>query len=282
MSIYVVKQILIIFLSITKNGLYIGAVTLLIIVTLLITKLFKSKNKKSRILIEKRQEEADYEQTILQTQLEIQEQTLKNISQEIHENIGQVLSLVKLNINTMNCDEPQILQEKIDDSKVMITKAIKDLRALSNSLDTDYVIKKGLINSIEYELELIKKGAGFKTQFIVEGQVYRIDSNRELILFRIVQEIFQNIIKHAKAKLIQVYAQFTPGEFLLRITANGVGFNPGNMVKTNDESTGGAGDMFTRAKIINSTIIFDSLPGNGTTIQLTLPLTTEINHMYVS
>lgn len=191
---------LIMFLSITKTGLYAGAFIFLIFLILVMAKLFTLKNKKARCLVEKQKEASEYEQTILQTQLEIQEQTLKNISQEIHENIGQVLSLVKLNINTMDCEQPEILQEKIDDSKVMITKAIRDLRALSRSLDADYVIKNGLMNSIEYELELIKKTGSFETRFMVEGDARRIDTDKALILFRIVQEILQNIIKHAKGQ----------------------------------------------------------------------------------
>ncbi len=66
---------------------------------------------------EKKQLKITFEKEILESKLEIQEQTLKNISQEIHDNIGQVLSLVKLNINTMNCNEPVQIQTKINDSR---------------------------------------------------------------------------------------------------------------------------------------------------------------------
>ena len=142
--------------------------------------------------------ELQFQQTLLQTQLEIQEQTFKNISQEIHDNIGQVLSLAKLNINTMSEATPEILQEKINDSKDLISKAIQDLRDLSKSLNTDYITELGLIRAVEYELEMIKKTGNYKMQFDIEGKAIRLEKQQELIFFRIVQEALHNIIKTCK------------------------------------------------------------------------------------
>src|SRR6187397_483253 len=85
-----------------------------------------------------------FQKELFQTQLEIQEQTLKNISQEIHDNIGQALSLAKLNLNTMPPTNDEALQQKILNSKELVSKAITDLRDLSRSLDTDYVQEMGL------------------------------------------------------------------------------------------------------------------------------------------
>src|SRR5882757_7121148 len=87
-----------------------------------------------------------YEQTILQSQLEIQEQTFKNISQEIHDNIGQVLSLAKLNLATMDIAQPAGLEQKIGDSKKLVSQAIYDLRNLSHGLSTDYIADRGLVS----------------------------------------------------------------------------------------------------------------------------------------
>lgn len=83
--------------------------------------------------------EEKYEKEILATQLEIQEQTFKNISQEIHDNIGQALTLAKLNLNTMSAEDTSELKQKIINSKELVSKAINDLRDLSRSLNTDYV-----------------------------------------------------------------------------------------------------------------------------------------------
>lgn len=230
--------------------------------------------RKRRIRHRKDMEEAKliFSQTLLQTQLEIQEQTLKNISQEIHDNIGQVLSLVKININTMNCDEPDLLQGKIDDSKTLISKAIQDLRDLSRSLNTDYVVEMGLARSIEYELELIKKTGSFETLFSIEGNSYRLEQQKELILFRIVQEVLHNIIKHAKASLITVALQFEPEKFVLTVADNGIGFDISGLKENNYAGTGlGIRNMHNRAKMINTDFIINSDLTKGTTITLTFP-----------
>ena len=86
---------------------------------------------------EKEQLKVDFEKQILESKLEIQEQTFRNISQEIHDNIGQVLSLAKLTINTMDVNDTTILKTKIDNSKSLVGKAIEDLRNLSRNLNTE-------------------------------------------------------------------------------------------------------------------------------------------------
>ena len=240
-----------------------------IIFTVIHKKKQQSNKKEKQIL------QSQFQKELLQTQLEIQEQTLKTISQEIHDNIGQVLSLVKLNINTMNCDEPKLLHEKINDSKSLISKAIHDLRDLSKSLNTDYVTELGLMRAVEYELEMIQKTGSYQIQFNIEGKSYRLEEQQELILFRIVQEALHNIIKHAKATAIDVQLIFKPEMFALKICDNGVGFDSAQL-ETNNYKTHGLGikNMYNRAKVINTDFKLLSSLDKGTTILLTLPLQT--------
>ena len=219
------------------------------------------------------QRENNYMQEMHKAELEIQEQTLKNISQEIHDNIGQVLSLVKLNINTMDCDEPKALQGKINDSRHLITKAIQDLRDLSKSLDTDYVTDMGLVRSVEYELEMIKKTGLFKIQYEIKGTPYKLKPQQELIFFRIVQEALHNIIRHAKATAIDVRLNFDTEVFTLQIADNGVGFDAGQLEVNNYNSLGlGIRNMHNRAGMINADFKLMSALQKGTTVTLTLPL----------
>jgi two-component system NarL family sensor kinase len=231
------------------------------------------QKKQLHYLREKEQLKVTFEKEILGSKLEIQEQTFINISQEIHDNIGQVLSLVKLNINTMSDASPEALQDKINTSKHLITKAIQDLRDLSKSLNTDYITELGLIRSIEYELELIQKTGSHTVQFNIEGKTYRLEKQQELIFFRIVQEALHNIIRHAKATAIDVQLVFKPEIFTLKIADNGVGFDTSPQ-ELNNYSTMGLGirNMRNRANIINTDFKLMSTPEKGTTIILTLPL----------
>lgn len=208
----------------------------------------------------------------LQTQLEIQEQTLKNISQEIHDNVGQVLTLAKLNLATTTVAE-EAASEKIKTSQQLIGKAIQDLRDLSRSLNTDYVEELGLVRSIEYELELLQKTGTIETELNINGKIIKFDKQKELILFRIVQETIHNIMKHAEANKISASIDFTPEAVTILIKDNGKGFDLGPL---NDESnhTFGLGlrNMNNRATLIGAKFSVNSIIGSGTDVYLQLPI----------
>lgn len=213
-----------------------------------------------------------YEQTLLQAQLEIQEQTLKNISQEIHDNVGQVLTLAKLNLATTTVAESSAA-EKIKTSQQLIGKAIQDLRDLSRSLNTDYVEELGFVHSVEYELEILQKTGTIETELVIEGKIIKLDKHKELILFRIVQESIHNIIKHAEAKKISASILFTADTIQIQIKDNGKGFDLAPLNDTGNQSFGlGLRNMNNRATLIGAKFSVDSIIGNGTTVYLQLPV----------
>ena len=251
----------------------IASVLLIIVAVGIIVLILVYQKKQLQYIGEKKQLKVTFEKEILESKLEIQEQTLKNISQEIHDNIGQVLSLVKLNINTMNCNEPVQIQNKINDSRQLITKAIQDLRELSRSLNTDYIVDAGLSKALEYQLDMIRKTGVYQVNFDIEGKQYRLGNQQELILFRIVQEVLNNIMKHAKATMIDVKLLFEPSLFTLKIIDNGVGFDT-SRIENNDYTHLGLGvrNMHNRAKMINTHFLITSTPELGTSIVLTLPM----------
>ena len=226
------------------------------------------QKKQLQYIKDKEQLRAKFEKEILESKLEIQEQTLRNISQEIHDNIGQVLSLAKLNINTINFDEPQtLMQEKVKDISGLMNKAIQDLRDLSKSLHSDTITEKGLIGAIEYEFDLMKKAGAYDTSLTVYGDMYDLPDQKELILFRIFQEVINNIIKHANASSVQVAAHFYLERFILQIMDNGQGFEMNNI-----NHGLGLKNMRNRSQVIGASYNIDSQPGNGTCIKIELPI----------
>lgn len=222
--------------------------------------------------------EFEFEQQLLQTQLEIQEQTLHIISQEIHDNIGQILSLAKLNLGMMDTTKPDTLPQKIEDSKNLVGKAIQDLRDLSKSLNTDYVTDMGLLRSIEYELEMIRKSGAFVADLQVEGHPVPLAAQQELILFRIIQEVINNIIKHAKATRIGVQVTYQPNEFMIRIVDDGKGFDLTPLNAGQNSNFGlGIRNMHNRARLVGAEFSITSTLETGTIVSITLPLLTNTN-----
>jgi len=253
--------------------IYISTLIFLLLGCVLIFFLLYYRNSKNKQLLEKENMKVSFQRNLLQTQLEIQEQTLNTISQEIHDNIGQILSLAKLNLGTMDLQKPELLQQKIDDSRVLVGKAIQDLRDLSRSLNTDYVQQMGLQRAIEYELELLRKAGKHETRMDIQGAVYRLETQKELILFRIVQEILNNVIKHANASRITVQLNYKPELFILSVADNGEGFDISLLKETENSKFGiGIKNMHNRAKLIGAEYSITSSKDNGTQVHISLPM----------
>ena len=165
-----------------------------------------------------------YENDLLQSQLEIQEQTFQNISREIHDNIGQKLTLAKLYLNTLEIKEPGIVLQKTNDSIELIGEAINDLSNISRSMSSEIVLNNGLIKALEFETNQLRKSGLYDINLRVTGETIFLDANKELVLFRIVQEALNNIVKHALASIIEIHLHYETENLNLDITDNGKGF----------------------------------------------------------
>lgn len=254
-----------------------GSVLLVSLALFIISFLFYYQRRQLKNIKEKQVMQSQFSQTLLQTQLEIQEQTLKNISQEIHDNVGQVLTLAKLNLATTSVAE-EAANDKIKTSQQLIGKAIQDLRDLSRSLNTDYVEEMGLVRSIEYELELLHKTGSIDTELNIEGRIVKFDKQKELILFRIVQETIHNIMKHADAKKITAAVHFTSDAMQIVIKDNGKGFDLSPLNDAGNQSFGlGLRNMNSRATLIGALFSVNSTIGNGTEVVLRLPINETAN-----
>ncbi|MFY7965782.1 MAG: sensor histidine kinase [Chitinophagaceae bacterium] len=214
---------------------------------------------------EKKLMEDTFNQTILQTQIEIQEQTLKTISQEIHDNIGQQLSVSKFTLNTIETTDNKLLNDKIDTCKRIIGKAIQDLRDLSKSINNDAVEQQGLVAALKHELEIINK-FGLNTSIEVIGISAKLNPQIELILFRIIQESLNNAIKHANATNIKTSLTYSINKLEITVEDNGIGFN------TNAIKSKGIGliNIQNRCKVIDASFAIESQNGKGTQVKISI------------
>lgn len=213
-----------------------------------------------------------FQDEILKIQNEIEEQTFQRISEEIHDNIGQILSLAKVNLHTLQLEKDHPAFKKTTIINDLVGKAIQDLRQLSKSLNSAQLSSRSLSECIKIELDLIGKTGIYTTSFEESGDEQTLDSKKQLIVFRMVQEILNNIIKHAKANNIKVSMEFT--EYLsIRIIDNGVGFGINNAESLPlSEKGSGIGNIYRRAKLLNAEVDIKSSPNCGTTIKLNLPI----------
>jgi two-component system NarL family sensor kinase len=258
-----------VFLSAIAKLFFFGSLLFLFVCTAFVLFFIRFHKNQSNLKMQKKTMQFRFEEQLLQAQLEVQEQTLKNVSQEIHDNIGQTLSLVKLNLNTMDLEQQEKLQDKILASRQLVGKAIQDLRSLSRSLNQDFIQSAGLVKAIESDLAIIQNAGVYTTQLRLTGQPESIDPKKELILFRIVQEATSNIIRHANATAIEVVMDFAVNQLTIEIKDNGQGFDANTVAQGS-----GLRNMRSRAQMIGGNLVIQST-GDGTCLTITVP-TTEL------
>lgn len=214
---------------------------------------------------------SEMEAQLLKTQLELQEQTLQHISQEIHDNIGQALTFVKLNINTIDLYKIEETQNKLAESKELITKAIQDLRNVAKSLNTDFINEAGLAACIEYQLHFLEKTGLYTTRFYMADSWCKSEPGTELVLFRVVQELLNNIVKHAEASVIDVRLECHEGKLSITVSDNGKGFLQSAVMLMDGDKGLGLGNMKKRIAIMQGNLTIDSTPGKGTRVTIEVP-----------
>jgi len=245
---------------------------MIILIGAVIIAILKYQNRNRKHLLEVRDLKNIYQQEILKAQLEMQEQTFRTISQEIHDNIGQILSLIRLNISTIKAEENSPSERKIITSKELLDKAIEDLRDLSKRLNTEYVSQQSLADSLRFQLNLIQRTELYETTLEVHGPERPLEPEKKLIVFRIAQEALNNIIKHAGAKNISVLLMYLPGKIILSIKDDGRGFDVNAVYQPDEPVKGiGANNMYYRANLIGAEFSLQSKPGEGCLAQLILP-----------
>ena len=210
-----------------------------------------------------------YEKSLITTQLEIQEQTFQNISREIHDNIGLSLTLAKLQLNTFDWSEIEKSSAKLESSIQLLSASIAQLSDISKSLNADIIIQQGLLQALEEETQRIRQADQFELRYEVKGSPVFMDSNKELIIFRIIQEAFNNVIKHANASAVQLQLDYCPEQIQILVTDNGRGFDP---ERNRNGGNAGLKNMETRAQILKGEMQVFSSAETGTTLIFTIPI----------
>lgn len=225
-----------------------------------------NRRKKDHIT-EKQTLQKEHVADLLKTQLEVQEQTMKTIAADLHDNIGQLLSLTSLTLGSIVVSDEKTAR-KLEDSQQLVRRSIKELRQLANLLHGEKIIETGVINAIIYEAEWLKKSGNYVVNF--HNNINRdpgLSTEKDLILFRLVQEVINNIIKHSSATEITITLDHIQDKIMLSIYDNGVGF-----VMEDVEKNGmGLSSLFRRTESLQGEIEIISAIDEGTTVAIKVP-----------
>lgn len=226
--------------------------------------------RKKRHLEETMLLKRQFEEELAKTQMEVQEQTLQTIASEIHDNIGQLLSITKLTLSTVDTSrQPVRAQEKVNNALELLNSSIRELRQMASILHARNLLQEGLENAVSNELKWLSKSDQYSISMKVTGDRPAIaNGEHELIAFRLIQELLNNTIKHARATEISVLFEYHLRTLNITISDNGIGFDVASSIS---KPTGlGLHNLFNRARIIGGNLDIRSAPGKGTTASLTL------------
>jgi len=242
---------------------------IVIMVTFIVIILFFIKKKQKGFTSDLNAVKENYDKELYKAQMEIQEQTFGEISREIHDNIGQLLSIARLSISSLDFEDKIKAKQEATEISSLLDKALEDTRHISHAMKADFIKKKGLEKSIELQVEFLKRNTPFQIQFKVEGPIKRIVINKEIILFRIFQEAINNIIRHSGATEINIKLIYDENHLVLSIGDNGNGIVNENTNSDNTQSNG-ISNMQHRTLLIGAQFEIESRIKKGTIIKVTV------------
>lgn len=211
-----------------------------------------------------------------------QETERKRIARELHDATGQSLTAISLGlrgVETMVSQGKPVSAAQIRELQTFGTSALGELRQIISDLRPSQLDDLGLVPALQWYVQSFESRCGVKTGFSLKGRSERLASEYETVLFRMVQEAFTNIAKHARATMATVTLQIVPNQVTLEITDNGVGFNPKEVLNGDNYPSGwGLLGIQERTSLLGGVCQINSGPGQGTKIIVRVPLMMEIAH----
>lgn len=215
--------------------------------------------------------EVQDQKTVVREVLKAQENERNKIGQELHDNVNQILASTKLYLHMAYTDHPNNI-EFIKTSMDFLDEAVSEIRKLS-SKEVTPMKEIHLTELINASLGSIQQHSGIRTSFTYKvSNTLLIDEDLKLNLYRIVQEQLNNILRHARASSLTVSMEELNGCIALTISDNGRGFDPAK-----DRKGIGISNMINRVTSYNGEIDIKSLPGNGCTVSIKIPIQVATN-----
>jgi signal transduction histidine kinase len=202
-----------------------------------------------------------------------QEDERRLIARELHDEVGQALTAVKMQLTAASRSLPPGETEAFDEARGVVDSALQSVRELSRLLHPPMLDDLGLVSALDSYLGSFGERAGIRTDLVHDGMTERPAPEIEICLFRIVQEATTNIARHASATACRVYLQRLPGSVVLTVEDDGRGFDPQQQRRGEDAGLGLLG-IQERVADVRGTFRIESAPGRGTRLYVELPALT--------
>lgn len=231
----------------------------LLLIAGIIISLFLSSRQRIKQNLELINTKLAFERELRLVETEVSEHVMSQFAQELHDNIGQLLTATHIQIENQKLDTPE-LAERYKPIEIYLGEVSQQLRLLSRTLNHDYLGHIGLLSAIQLEVDRLRALNRFTIHWQMPEGVTHLEKNQELMVFRIFQEITQNTLRHSGAKNLYLTIDLHHGfEFCVR--DDGVGFNQEVILHSNKAS--GLRNMIKRAQLAGLELEMKSSPNNG-------------------
>ncbi len=229
---------------------------------------------------------AAVEQTRLELQrlsarlLEVEEEGRKKLSRELHDEIGQTLALLQIEISRAQsalATGPDGAGDHLARARNLVERTVQTIRYISGALRPALLDDLGLVPALQFQLEDFWRRSGIACEFVEEGVADQLPDTVKTCVYRVLQEALHNCEKHSGASRVRVAVRQVPESLLAELEDNGRGFQMNE--KRMPVRTGGLGLLGLRERAANAggTLLIDSAPGQGTRIALRIPLPASAN-----
>jgi two-component system NarL family sensor kinase len=214
---------------------------------------------------------AHHKEQTAKSVIDAEERERKRIAGDLHDGIGQMLSAAKMNLSALNEElhfEKQEQSVFFNRTQDIIDECCREVRTLSHQMMPNVLLENGLASAVR---EFVSKidSPRLKVNFQTHGLEQRLDETTETVLYRVIQECVNNVIKHSEASTLDIQIIKDEKEISVTIEDNGKGFNMAN--KENIEGIG-MKNIKTRVEYLNGFVNFDSSEGRGTHVYVEIPL----------
>jgi signal transduction histidine kinase len=207
-----------------------------------------------------------YKQSIY-TEIATLEKERKRMAADLHDEVGPILSAVKLRLNSLDIHNEVDAQE-VRTTNEQIDNLLRRMREISFDLMPTSLIRKGLPAALNEFIEYCNKSTELKIRF--QHEPVELSQQQAISLYRIIQEIIHNTMKHARASEIQIELRKDKNTIVLATKDNGIGFNYDS--KSKEASGQGLRNLLSRTEIIGGKMFFESGKGKGTTYIFEIPI----------
>ena len=202
-----------------------------------------------------------------------QEQERQQIAQDLHDEVNQALTAIKLRLSATIHDAPPSLRRELRETKDLVDRAMDELLAIARALRPTALDDHGLISALQSQVRDFGERTGIQSRFLRHGELANLSDEEQLVIYRVTQESLSNVAHHAGADHVDVDLSFT-GNVVLKVADDGRGFD-GLGAHRNGKLRGrpgglGLNGMRERALLVGGNLDIFSSPGQGTTVQLVI------------